>query len=666
MSEKSLLSRTIIILYKTVKHKTKLINQLTLKSIYPYTMKKVIRNVSRTLILAGAISLVATAANAQMKIGDNPSVIKKSALLDLESLKQGLLLPRLPNFTAIDAAIGTDIVDGMIVYLASGVTATEGVYMRKAGAWVKISSAADAVSNWSLLGNASTTAANYLGTSDAQPLSIRTNAVEAINISTAGDVKLPKVTDLANAALMDVVVIDATGTVSKRTLPLTAFSTLYNSVFTKADSTFTDLNVTKNAAEQITINAPILAASSPAGVQYGFLTKADWDKLQALSAGGNFTIADFITAITAGQENRGGQITYNAATSSYKLELVAASATLAGIVTTTTQTFGGDKTFTGAVAVGGTLGVTGATTLNNTLDVTGNTTVGGTLDVTGATTLGNNLSVAGTSTLTGATTVGSTLGVTGATTLNSTLAVTGASTLTGAVTLGTVAATATAASYDLLVKNSATNTVEKKAFDLDALSTAVQFITTGGGTATTSGTSVEFQGGTTGADFNIVADGTAKTVTFNLPDASGIDATHTAVQRGVVSSADQTFAGNKSFTANVAVGANTVANSTLQVAGSVSMAIKSVTADYTITATDNTILADASAAAFIVTLPAPSAAITGRIYTIKKIGSGDIDKAVTVMPGGGTIEGGASYIIYNDWTYITVQTDGANWYIVKK
>lgn len=627
-------------------------------------MKAVIRNVSRTLIMAGAISLVAAAANAQMKIGNNPSVIKKSAILDLETTKQGLLLPRLADFTAIDAAIGTDIVDGMIVYLASGVPATEGVYMRKAGAWVKISSAADAVSNWSLLGNTGTTAANYVGTTDAMPLSLRSNATEGISIQTDGSVQLKQVA--ASATLFDVMVIDpTTGTVAKRTLPITAFSSLLSNVAVKADSAFATMNVTEDpTTKAITINTPIMAASSTA--PYGFITKADWDKLQALSAGGNFTIADFITTIAAGQENRGGQITYNAATASYKLELVAASATLAGIVTTTAQTFGGDKTFTGAVAVGGTLGVTGATTLNSTLDVTGNTTVGGTLGVTGAATLADNLSVAGTSTLTGATTVGSTLGVTGATTLNSTLNVVGASTLGGAVTLGSVAATATAPSYDLLVKNSGTNAVEKKAFNLDALTTAVQFITTGGATASTSGTSVEFQGGTTGADFNIVADGTAKTVTFNLPDASGIDATHTAVQRGVVSSADQTFAGNKSFTANVAVGANTVANSTLQVAGSVSMAIKSVTAAYTITATDNTILADATAAGFTITLPAPSAAITGRIYTIKKIGTGDIDNAVTIMPGGGTIEGGASYIIYNDWTYITVQTDGANWYIVKK
>jgi hypothetical protein len=634
-------------------------------------MKAVIRNVSRTLIMAGAISLAATAANAQMKIGTNPSVIKKSAILDLETTKQGLLLPRLPDFTAIDAAIGTDIVDGMIVYLASGVTATEGVYMRKAGAWVKISSAADAVTSWSLLGNTGTTAANYVGTTDAMPLSLRSNATEGINIQTDGTVQLKQVA--ASATLFDVMVIDpTTGTVSKRTLPITAFNSLLSNVAVKADSAFATMNVTEDATTKaITINTPIMAASSTA--PYGFITKADWDKLQSLAAGNNFTIADFITTITAGQENRGGQITYNAATASYKLELVAASATLAGIVTTTAQTFGGDKTFTGAVAVGGTLGVTGATTLNSTLDVTGNTTVGGTLGVTGAATLANNLSVAGTSTLTGATTVGSTLGVTGATTLNSTLDVVGASTLGGAVTLGSVAATPTAASYDLLVKNTTTNTVEKKAFNLDALSTAVQFITTGTGPTadSSSGTSVKFVEGTAGTDFNIAAVGATKTVTFNIPDASAIDATHTAAQRGLVSTSAQTIGGSKSFASKVSVGATDTTTSTFQVTGSVAMSIKPVTAAYTITDADNTILANATGGGFTVTLPAPSSTVgssnVGRIYTIKKIGTGDIDNPITIVSGGGAnIEGGTTYMIYNDWTFITVQTDGTAWYIVKK
>jgi hypothetical protein len=619
-------------------------------------MKAVIRNVSRTLIFAGGITLASTVANAQMKIGDNPSVIEKSAILELNSTKQGLLLPRLTDFTAINTVIGANVVDGMIVYLASGTPANDGVYMRKAGAWVKIASAADAISNWSLTGNAATTAADYIGTSDAQPLSIRANATEGISVQTDGQLQFKNVA--ANATLLDVVVINTTnGNVSRRALPQTAFNTLFSNLATSANVTNTTFGLTENATTgAVTINAPILDATNAAGTNYGFLSKADWDKLQALSTGTNFTIADFITTIAAGQENRGGRITYNALTSNYNLELVAASATLAGIVTTGAQTFGGDKTFANNVAVTGTANVTGATTLGNTLAVTGATTLSSTLDATGATTLGSTLDV------TGATTLADNLAVGGNTN------VTGTTNLGGAVTLGTVTTTGTAASYDVLVKNTTSNEIEKKAFDLDALTNAVQFITTG--VASTSGASVEFLAGTTGTDFNVLADGTAKTVSFNLPDASAIDATHTAVQRGVVSSVDQTFAGNKSFASSVAVGATTVANSTLQVAGSVSMAIKNVTGAYTITAADNTILADATAAGFTVTLPDAAPAIAGRIYTIKKIGTGDINNPIVVIPaGGGAIEGsaaGVGYTIYNDWTYITVQTDGAAWYIIKK
>ena len=607
-------------------------------------MKAVIRNVSRTLIFAGGITLASTAANAQMKIGDNPSVIEKSAILELNSNRQGLLLPRMANFTAIDALIGAAPVDGMVVYLTSGVPATEGVYMRKAGAWVKIASAADALANWGLNGNAATTAANYIGTSDAQPLSIRANATEAISVQTDGQLQFKNVA--ANATLMDVVVINTTtGAVSRRALPQTAFNTLFSNLATSASVTNTAFGLTENATTgAVTINAPILDATNAAGTNYGFLSKTDWDKLQALSTGANFTIADFITTIAAGQENRGGRITYNALTANYNLELVAASATLAGIVTTTTQTFGGDKTFANNVAVGGTANVTGATTLGNTLAVTG------------------------ASTLTGATSVGSTLNVTGATTLSNNLDVTtGTTNLGGAVTLGTAATTATAASYDVLVKNTATNVIEKKPFNLDALTTAVQFITTG--VASTSGASVEFVTGTTGTDFNVLADGTAKTVSFNLPDASAIDATHTVAQRGVISTGAQTIAGDKSFASKVSVGSTGVSTSTFEVNGSVAMSIKAMAVDYTVTADDNTILASAPAGGMTITLPAPSvvpgASNKGRIYTIKKI-AGDIDNPVTILPGGGTIEGGTSYVIYNDWTYITVQTDGVAWYIIKK
>lgn len=138
-----------------------------------------------------------------------------------------------------------------------------------------------------------------------------------------------------------------------------------------------------------------------------------------------------------------------------------------------------------------------------------------------------------------------------------------------------------------------------------------------------------------------------------------------ATNPGGVSTATQAFGGDKNFAANVTVGNATTGNSTLNVDGSVAMAIKTVaTTGYTLTDKDNTILANATAASLVINLPA---AAIGRMYTIKKIGTGGIDHDVTVTPAGSAlIEGGANFVIYNDWTFITIQSDGTNWYIIRK
>ena len=625
-------------------------------------MKSVIRNASRNLLIAGGLTLAATAANAQMKIGDNPSVITKSAILELSSTKQGLLLPRVADFTAIDAAIGTDAVDGMIVYLNSSTAANNGVYMRKAGAWVKIASAADAAANWGLTGNAGTTAANYVGTSDAQPLSIRSNGTEGISVQTTGAVQLKQVSAITTDGALDVLVIESDGTIVKKSLPGYA----WKSLLTNVDNTITSLNTTAAADGQVTINAPIMDGT--ATKSYGFMTLSDWNKLNNLATGNSFTVTALITAAAATADaTKGAQIQYNTTTNQYELSLIEATASRNGIVTTNDQTFAGNKTFNNNVGVGGALGVTGATTLGSTLGVTGATTLNSTLGVTGAATLNNTLDVSG------KTTLGNDLGVTAGnvtvSTGNLTLtsgnaSVGGTSTLNGTVTLNAVATTTETGAVNVLIQNTTSKAVELRSFNMDAIENAITLIKTGA--TSTAGGTVQFLPGTTGADVNIVADGTAKTVTFNVPDASAIDASHTAVQRGLVSTSAQSFAGSKSYADSIAIGQTTTPNSTLQVNGSVAMAIKTVTAAYTVTAADNTVLADATSGAFTVTLPAPAASIAGRIYTIKKIGTGDIDKAVTIMPGGGTIEGGTSYVIYNDWTFITIQTDGTNWYIIKK
>lgn len=136
---------------------------------------------------------------------------------------------------------------------------------------------------------------------------------------------------------------------------------------------------------------------------------------------------------------------------------------------------------------------------------------------------------------------------------------------------------------------------------------------------------------------------------------------------GAVSITAQTFAGAKNVrdTLSVGLAAGATANSTFQLNGSMSSNITTVTANHAASESDNTILANTTSAGIIVTLP-PTANIAGRIYTIKKIGTGGIDNALTIQPTGATIDGGTDYIIYNDWTFVTLQTDGTNWYVIKK
>ncbi|OMP75424.1 hypothetical protein [[Flexibacter] sp. ATCC 35208] len=64
----------------------------------------------------------------QLKLGDNPSSLQKSALLELESKSQGLLLPRIADTTS--GAIAT-APDGMIIYL----TLNNSLCIRSNGHW---------------------------------------------------------------------------------------------------------------------------------------------------------------------------------------------------------------------------------------------------------------------------------------------------------------------------------------------------------------------------------------------------------------------------------------------------------------------------------------------------------------------------------------------------
>ena len=155
----------------------------------------------------------------------------------------------------------------------------------------------------------------------------------------------------------------------------------------------------------------------------------------------------------------------------------------------------------------------------------------------------------------------------------------------------------------------------------------------------------------------------------NAPDTLILHAA-TFTTPGGLSTTTQAIGGTKTFRDSIYIGSGTgggVPNSTLQVNGSVSYAINTVTAAHTLSAADYTLLANPGAGTNIaVSLPTmPDASIKGRVYIIKKIGATDIDASVTI---GGNIEGlsSGSYVIYNTGTFVKVQTDGNSWYIIER
>jgi hypothetical protein len=542
---------------------------------------------SKISFLLLSVTAFSITVSAQLKVGDNPTNIQKASILELESSRQGLLLPRLSDTTAINSL---NPPDGMIIYLNTD----KSLRLRSNGSWKKIADLSEASANWSLTGNSGTNpSTHFIGTADGQPLVIRTDNAERLRIDATGNigigtnnptakldvngsVKLQSIAAGTNE--LDVLVIDAAGSVHKRTLSSTTFENAIKAInglqkqtlsITADASTSTDTVQVENRASDSTIalHLPVQDGANGSSKPYGFLTFNDWGKIQS-------AIQTITIGAVAGSPDVNGA-TINTTGTSREIILHPADATHAGIVTAGAQTFGGNKTFENNVTVNGTA------TLNN---------------------VANNSS-----------------------------------------------------SDSVLVINN--GVVEKRQVSASAFGNAIRSINGNRDSAQA------FAFKTTGTDLSVSSNGT-DSVFLNVPNAG-------TAARGVVNTTAQTFAGSKTFQDSVAaaksilVGNTGNANSTMQVDGSIAMAIKTVSSNYTLTGADNTVLANTTSAAITLSLPAPGS-FAGRIYTIKKVGTGGIDNQLTISPASGTIEGGSSYVIYNDWTFVTLQTDGTNWYIIRK
>ena len=106
----------------------------------------------------------------------------------------------------------------------------------------------------------------------------------------------------------------------------------------------------------------------------------------------------------------------------------------------------------------------------------------------------------------------------------------------------------------------------------------------------------------------------------------------------------------------------TTPNSTMHVAGSLSLATTTITTATTLDGTHYTVRSDATGGAFTVTLPA-AAGVTGRVYVVKKIDSSG--NAVTVDGNGAeTIDGSTTFPLTAQFDIVTIQSNGTGWDIL--
>lgn len=321
-------------------------------------MKRLLRIASAMLVALLFFSV--DSLKAQVKIGGNPAVIDPFAILELESSRKGLLLPRLDDagFGAMVTGTPSNVTVGMVVYYTGTLYQGAGLYVKSqagsgADKWMKVAGSDAAEGLWKIGGNtAIDPATNFLGTTDGQPLIFKTNAAERFRMNADGsfifNINGVDEDNMENQVLL----IAPDGTVKRKTLEvvnkLNGKTGEFDLVI-DAQDTYTLAEADASGADLV-LKMPILKDNTQ---EFGFMRYSDLEKLEKLVNGG-ITVSPIVTNGTQGAN---GISIVPDNTGAYTVTVGEATATAPGFMGTGAQELAGIKTFNDGIVVNGALDI---------------------------------------------------------------------------------------------------------------------------------------------------------------------------------------------------------------------------------------------------------------------------------------------------------------------
>ncbi|RPD42551.1 hypothetical protein EG028_05090 [Chitinophaga barathri] len=557
---------------------------------------------------------------AQVKIGGDPAFVNPDAILELESNRKGFLLPRL-NATGYTFLKTRNVTPGMVIYLtdASSHPNGKGFYFKTGTGntdadWTKMQEDdGSGGSPWKMGGNANATTGSFFGTPTGVPtvpLDFKLNGSSVMTFATTGRLTIPYANvDVAGAGVNDVLMIGSDGVVQKQNLSLTSVTSLNavkgDALLQGAASPSNTVNTASAAGsgQNVTLTFPTMLGG--ASQTYGFMTKADWDKLNNITSATGFTVKDLTPAdaVAGAKSAKLEKDVAAGADGKWILSLFPATETNPGVVTVGNQTFAGTKTFDGDIAITNVNGGNGGLITEGNITTKAKLNIDITSDVSAA-----------------ATTV------------------------------------------DVLVKEGSSE-VKKLSIDPTRLGSGVKTITANGaatGASAAPDGKLNFALDSAGTNFNIAT--TATGVTFNIPSASG-------GSRGLVNTAPQTFGGEKTFRDSLTVGVgNSTSNFNLNGSMSVKVRTLPGGSG-AVLATDYIVqVAGTLAAELSVTVPTASADNLGRIYIIRRIPAVGTDNSIIKISddGGKQISGRATIDIDEPYFSVTLISMGTTWEVLSR